>query len=241
MSTGGRTRADAVQWVEDGTRRCSEVMTGWSETDFEAPSELPGWTRKHLVGHLAANAEAVANLITWARTGVETPMYTSMEQRNADIAAAVERSGADLRNWFEESAAALAVAFAAVTDEQWTTQVKTALGRDVPASEVPWMRAREVVVHAGDLGPEASLADAPEAFLVALVEDVVAKRSADGDGPMLTCRSVDTGHTWTIAGTGEPQEVTGTVAALSAYLTGRPGGPVVSDQGAAAPVLPRWI
>ena len=49
------------------------------------PTALPGWTRKHLVAHLAGNAEALLRLLHWAGTGERTPMYTSPEQRNADI------------------------------------------------------------------------------------------------------------------------------------------------------------
>jgi hypothetical protein len=35
-------------------------------------------------GQLNPNADGLRNLLVWARTGVETPMYPSIEQRNAD-------------------------------------------------------------------------------------------------------------------------------------------------------------
>jgi maleylpyruvate isomerase len=55
----------------------------------------------------------------------------------------------------------------------------------VPASEVPWLRAREVCVHAVDLATGLAFADLPADFLTALCDDVTTKRSASG-GPAVT-------------------------------------------------------
>ena len=44
---------------------------------------LPGWTVGHVLTHVARNADAYTNLLTWARTGVETPAYASPEAREA--------------------------------------------------------------------------------------------------------------------------------------------------------------
>ena len=71
---------------------------------------------------------------------------------------------------------------ASLTDEQWEAEVVTAQGRTVPASETPWMRAREVMVHAVDLGTGIGFDDLPDGFLVALCDDIVGKRAAAGGG-----------------------------------------------------------
>ncbi|WP_373302302.1 maleylpyruvate isomerase N-terminal domain-containing protein [Streptomyces flaveus] len=39
----------------------------------------------HVVAHVARDAEALVNLLTWARTGVTTPMYASGDQRAREI------------------------------------------------------------------------------------------------------------------------------------------------------------
>src|SRR5262249_43465519 len=57
-----------------------------------APSLLPGWTRGHVLAHVARNADGAVNLLTWARTGEETPQYASGEQRDADIEAGAARA-----------------------------------------------------------------------------------------------------------------------------------------------------
>ncbi|WP_409464651.1 maleylpyruvate isomerase family mycothiol-dependent enzyme [Amycolatopsis sp. GA6-003] len=154
--------------------------------ELSGPSALPGWTRKHLAAHVAANADALGNLVHWARTGERTPMYTSPEQRNADIEAGSQLPEAQLTSWLQDSARSLESAMASLTPQQWQAEVVTAQGRTVPAAEIPWLRAREVCVHAVDLGSGLTFADLPEAFLSALVAEIQAKRGLDRlpDGPL---------------------------------------------------------
>lgn len=174
MST--RTHADSLKWVAHGTALFTEQTAQFDEQRISQPSILPGWTRKHLVAHVAANADALGNLVHWARTGERTPMYTSAEQRNADIETGAQRCATELTEWLNTSAHELDAAMAAMTGEQWHTLVVTAQGRTVPATEIPWLRAREVCVHAVDLGTDTTFADLPDGFLTALVTDIRAKR-----------------------------------------------------------------
>lgn len=171
-----RTHADALGWVERGTALLTKAVATLDEQSMSQPSPLPGWTRKHLVVHVAANADALGNLVHWARTGEKTPMYSSMEQRNADIETGAQLDADKLTSWLIGSAASLADAMAALTDEHWRAEVVTAQGRTVPATEIPWLRAREVCVHAVDLGTGVTFADLPEGFLAALIADIQAKR-----------------------------------------------------------------
>jgi maleylpyruvate isomerase len=175
-----RSLADSLAWVDQGTALVTASVADLDDVAWSAPSALPGWTRRHLVAHLAANAEAVGRLVHWAATGERTPMYGSPEQRADDIEKGSARSGAELRVWHEEAAATLAAAMDALSADQWEREVVTAQGRTVPASETPWMRAREVMVHAVDLDLGVTFADLPDDFLAALAADVVTKR---GDVP----------------------------------------------------------
>ena len=56
------------------------------DASITAPSLCEGWTRAHVVTHIARNADAICNLVHWATTGEPTPMYASPESRDADIA-----------------------------------------------------------------------------------------------------------------------------------------------------------
>ena len=187
-----RTLEASLAWMADGTTLFAKAIG-----ELDGPSLLPGWTRKHVVAHLAANADALGNLVHWAKTGEETPMYTSPEQRNADIEAGAQLPADRVVAWFEESAQMLANAMAEVTDEQWQAEVRTAQGREVPATEIPWMRTREVMIHAVDLGTGVTFADLPTEFLEELCLDIRAKR-------------------------GSVPDVRGPLPEVAAYLAGRP-------------------
>ncbi|WP_040840932.1 maleylpyruvate isomerase N-terminal domain-containing protein [Nocardia brevicatena] len=173
------TYVGSRQWVEHGTALITTQVAALEERGMAQPCALPGWTRKHLVAHVAANADALGNLVHWARTGERTPMYSSREQRNADIEAGAKLSATRLQAWMNEAAHNLAAAMDSLTPQQWRTEVVTAQGRTVPATEIPWLRAREVCVHAVDLGTGVSFADLPDEFLSELVADIRAKRGLD--------------------------------------------------------------
>ncbi|GAA2469779.1 hypothetical protein GCM10023100_15440 [Actinocorallia cavernae] len=161
-------------------------MADLDEAALSADSPLPGWTRKHLAAHVAANADALCNLVHWAATGEERPMYASAGERAAGIAKGPTLSAEELRGWLTASAVRLAEGLDALADERWRHEVVTAQGRTVPATELPWMRAREVCVHAVDLGTGITFADLPDGFLTALAEEVRDKRAlaALPDGPL---------------------------------------------------------
>jgi uncharacterized protein (TIGR03083 family) len=225
-----------LAWMADGTARVLADVAGLSEEALAGPTALPGWSRRYLLAHLAANADALRNLVYWARTGEERRMYESNKQREADIAKGSELPSAELRAWIEASSAALAADMEALPDAAWDAKVITAQGLTRPASEIPWMRDREVYIHAIDLAAGTTFNDLPADFLEALLDDVVGRRLAKGGSPAVLLAATDTGHTWQIAGIGAPIPVSAPLADLAAYLTGRPAPALPS-----APVLPPWL
>ncbi len=227
-----------LDWMRDGTKRLLADLAGLSDAALDAPTALPGWNRRYLLSHVAANADALRNLVHWARTGEERRMYASPEQRDTDIAAGAARPASELRAWGERSAATLAADLDALgaDDPAWDATVITAQGLTRSASEIPWMRVREVYVHAVDLAAGTRFGDLPVGFLAALLDDVTARRSAKGGGPALVIAASDTGHAWEVAGASAPAPVTAPLATLAAYLTGRPAPDLAS-----APVLPAWL
>jgi uncharacterized protein (TIGR03083 family) len=235
-----RTLQDCLGWAEHGAKLVHETLTGLDQATLDAPSGLPGWSRSHVTAHLAANADAVGNLVHWAATGERTPMYSSPEQRAADIETGSRRGADDLRAWFDDSTARLSAAMGALTAEQWSVEVVTAQGRTVPASQTPWMRSREVMVHAVDLGVGITFADLPADFLAALADDIVTKRSSTAGTPALHLRPTDAGLPRQVAGSGGPTTVVAPLAELVAYLAGRPAA-VTTATGAPAPSLPPWL
>jgi maleylpyruvate isomerase len=226
-----------LAWMHDGTERLLAGVAALSDQALKAPTALPGWNRRYLLSHVAANAGALRNLVHWARTGEERRMYASPAERDAGIAAGAGLPAADLRAWISSSAAALTADLDALGDglsasPAWDAKVITAQGLTRSASEIPWMRVREVYIHVIDLAIGANFADLPEGFLAALLDDVTVRRSAKGGGPALIVAATDTGGRWDVAGTG----ISAALPDLAAWLTGRPA-PALS----AAPVLPPWL
>jgi maleylpyruvate isomerase len=170
------------EWLTDATALFLDGVDKLSDTDLDAPTGLPGWTRRHVVAHVHFNALALGRLVSWAATGTENRMYPSMERRNAEIAEGATLPAADLRRLVHASAEELAAALDALPTEAWAHEVVTAQGRTIAATEIPWMRAKEVAVHAVDLGAGTTFADLPDDLVTALLADVVTKRVAGGEG-----------------------------------------------------------
>jgi len=225
-----------LAWMRDGTERLLSDLAELSDDALHKPTALPGWSRRYLLSHVAANADALRNLVHWARTGEERRMYASAEQREAGIAAGAALPAPGLRAWIASSAAALAADLDAMPAGAWEAKVITAQGLTRSASEIPWMRDREIYIHAVDLDAGTGFGDLPPEFLTMLLDDVTSRRSAKGGGPALAIAASDTGHAWEIAGAGAHIPVTAPLADLAAYLTGRPAPAL-----AAAPALPAWL
>lgn len=221
--------AATLPWMREGTAHLLAVV---EEVDLAGPSALPGWTAAHVVGHVARNAEALARLASWARTGIETPMYADGAQRAAEIERSALLPPEVLRAELAETAGMLDESLDALGTPDWNARVRSALGRAIPAAEVPWMRIREVWLHAVDLG--ASVEDLPAGVVDLLLDDVGAALSGKDGCPALVLAPTDRDRTWAL-GTRVP---TGTVRApatdLAGWLTGRVYAP---DR----PALPRWL
>jgi len=225
-----------LTWMADGTRKLLADVDALSDEALTAPTALPGWTRRYLLSHVAANADALRNLVHWARTGEERRMYASNEQREADIDKGARLPAAELRTWIQTSARALAADLDSMPGPAWDAKVITAQGLARSASEIPWMRVREVYIHGIDLSAGTRWTDLPAEFLTALLDDVTTRRSAKGGGPALLVAATDSGHTWEVVGTGAAIPVSAPLADLAAYLSGRP-----APELRAAPALPAWL
>jgi maleylpyruvate isomerase len=241
MSSQQERPEQALEWVADGTRRLTGALGKLTDAELDEPTLLPGWSRRHLLSHVANNATALRNLVHWASTGEERPMYASSEQREADIMAGAGAPAAALRGLVSATAAALWADLDAMPAPAWSARIRTAQGVDRSAAEIPWMRVREVYIHAADLDAGIAFADLPAAFLAALAGDIAQRRSAVGNGPALSLTAADTGSRWTVGGAGEPVPVAAPLAVLTAWLSGRPVAGLTDAQGAPVPDLPAWL
>lgn len=226
------TLAQRLAWVEEGSRLFLDQLAAVPDSAFPEPGTLPGWTTAHLVAHVGYNAKALSRLVHWARTGDETPMYSSTEARNTEIEQGAQLSAGELRALARDTDEQLRTDLAELT--AWDAQVRTAQGRIVPATEIPWMRTREVWIHSVDLGTGFEFDDFPAELIDALLTDVTGLRERRDQGPALVLDASDREHGWRIELPGEePDVVRGTAAELCRWLAGR--------GGLDGPELARWL
>src|SRR4051812_336966 len=95
--------SDAIEVIDEATAHLLRTIDGLTDDQARGDSLLPGWTRGHVLTHIARNAEALINLTVWARTGVRTPMYASREVRAATIEAQSGRPADELQKDIVES------------------------------------------------------------------------------------------------------------------------------------------
>lgn len=120
--------------------------------DPAAPSLCVGWSRGHVLTHLARNADGMVGLVRAAVDGTGETMYASPQARDADIDAGADRSLGDLVADVEHSAATLAEALPRLGAEHRGIRLERTPGVYLMrAGRIPFMRLREVVYHHVDL------------------------------------------------------------------------------------------
>jgi maleylpyruvate isomerase len=111
--------------------------------------------------------------------------------------------------------------------------VRTGQGITLPATEVPWMRAKEAWVHGVDLRAGLGFTDLPVDFCTALVDDVLGFFARREQTPDVTIVATDVDRTW---GSGGAQ-VQGPVAAVAAWLTRSDAAGLNGE----VPQAPTWV
>lgn len=227
--------------VDDATARLLRTAATFDDADLAAPSLLPGWTRGHVLAHLARNADGFVNLLTAARTGEPIPMYASPTARDSDIEAGASRPPEAHLDDLRRTADRLAEAVAAMPVEAWAATVETRRG-PWPAAMLVWGRLRELEVHHVDLGAGYRPADWPEAFAHRLLHEVATGLAGRADAPPMVLRFDGSRHELVIGDRAAAPTVTGTAPELAAWLIGRsPGSVLTVTPDGPLPTPPEWI
>ena len=229
--------------VTAATERLIATAATLDDADLTAPSLCPGWTRAHVLTHVARNADALSNLLSWARTGRENPMYPSREARDADIEAGVARTSDEVVDDLQLSADRFVRAVMEMPDDGWERQVRrgfAATGDPLPGRRVLWLRLRELEVHHVDLSAGYDVADWPDPFVRRALDETVRAFGRRDDVPAVTLE-VDGGGVEHLAADA-PLTVGGSPTALLGWLTGRsPGAGLRVQPAGALPALPAWL
>ncbi|MET9287950.1 maleylpyruvate isomerase family mycothiol-dependent enzyme [Nocardia beijingensis] len=237
MTTASQTPVQ-LDTVAEATARLLDTIRGLDEHAVTEPSLLPGWTRGHVLAHLARNADSLVNLLLWAHTGVEIPQYASAFLRDADIEAGAPRPLAEQLADNEAAATRFLGLARSLTDDAWRAQVRTRQGRPIPATEVLWMRLQEVEIHHVDLNAGYTPTNWPTTFVSRILPQATAdltRLTAESPLPF-TLQATDTDFT-TPLGPSPTQTISGPAPSLAAWLLGRSPG---TDLTGPLPTLPAW-
>lgn len=225
-----------VDVLHAATVRLVRTVDALATPAWSGPSLLPGWTRAHVVAHLALNAEGLAGALAGVMADRPTPMYASQEARDSDIEELAGHDPSFLRDRFLAATTVLADALVAVPDDRWGTSIERTPGSDrtFTAGGVAGMRWREVEIHHADLDAGYTRADWPPEFVVHLVEGTSTRPGVPG----MVAHATDLDRDWTF-GDGGPV-VSGRAADLGWWLTGRGDGDGLTSGSGELPRMGAW-
>ncbi|MEV7728196.1 maleylpyruvate isomerase family mycothiol-dependent enzyme [Streptomyces sp. NPDC087917] len=221
--------------VREATERLLNAVAKLDNGSLSEESHLPGWSRGHVLAHLARNADALVNVFEGR------PMYESATARDADIerdaGRPLEEHLTDLRDSWDR--------FLATTerDQDWSRTVELRNGVTDLAANVPFRRWVEIELHHVDLNIGHGLSDLPDDFAEREIAFLADRWSGRPEVPPVTLwLGYDgTGPAWhTGSAEGSPLTVAGTRAELLGWLAGRGdrGAHLTLIEGGPLPELP---
>jgi maleylpyruvate isomerase len=225
--------------LSEQTDRLLSTVNELTDEQARGPSRLPGWTRGHVLSHLARNADGLANVARTAITGDVTPMYESAAQRDADIEAGAGRSASDHESDVEASAERLLALLADIPADRLDVEVPSGRGPSIRVTTLPWVRLREVVYHHVDLDAGFTLAEAPDVVVRGGLRECPDRLADAAPGATVTARFADGLDEWLVIGDGSIA-VAGPAHAVLGWLTGRSDGAGLDAGGEELPALPSW-
>ncbi len=236
--------AEAPPWVPtqiellaEADQRLVRTVDGLDAEGMGRASLLPGWTRAHVVAHVALNGEALEQVLDAAARGEQRPMYASPESRDADIEELAKAEVSELRERLLASTHRFERAAAALAGDAWHAHFERAPGgQSMAVASVPLMRLREVEIHHADLGVDYTAADWPGAFCAVLIESMT-RRPYPQPFRVL---ARDLARSWDFGDGAAVANVTGDAASLGWWLTGRGDGNDLTVDTDRLPEVPSW-
>jgi maleylpyruvate isomerase len=227
--------------LRTATDRLLSRIEGLPDAVTRGPSILPGWTRGHVLTHLARNAEGGTRLLGWARTGVPSYEYASLEARSAAIEEGAARPAAVLIDDVRQTAVAFGQAAVGMPPGAWQRVVRYTAGQEPRAEVIVPSRLAEVLIHLVDLDIGYCPADWPPEFVADTLPRVVEGFNHRAEPvPRTRLEATDAGRAFNIGSTGPDAVIaSGPEHELLAWLLGRSNGRVLSTRpGTTLPTLP---
>ncbi|WP_253775056.1 maleylpyruvate isomerase N-terminal domain-containing protein [Goodfellowiella coeruleoviolacea] len=197
--------ASLVDEVDRAHQRLAAMLTGLSDEQAHAPTPLPGWTRGHLITHLARHADSLTRALTAALRGESAVQYPEGEAgRFAEIEAGAHRPAEALVADMVEANRRCLHAMRAMTPAAWRISVHGRGGAVFPATRLVVSRWREAEVHAVDLDLGVTSADWSGRFVGHFLPEEVARLDQRAPGVRVPAGLADHAVLAWLLGRGEP-------------------------------------
>jgi maleylpyruvate isomerase len=228
--------------INDATGRLLATASALTDAKAREPSLLPGWSRGHVLTHIARNADGLRNLLIWAKTGTITPQYPSREVRDAEIEAGAGRPASAMAADLERSGTEFMAMAREVPDDAWAAEVQGSRWAPHPAWFTLHRRLFEVEVHHADLAAGYRAADWPGWFVTEQLDRVSAGLADDPAAPAAVLRDTGTGRQYSLRPDPAASiEIAGPGYLLLAWLLGRgDGAGLAANQTGPLPAVPPY-
>ncbi|MQS15618.1 maleylpyruvate isomerase family mycothiol-dependent enzyme [Streptomyces kaniharaensis] len=221
--------------VRASAARIGAALDGLSDAQAREPSALPGWSRGHVLTHLARSADAYRWLLALARTGTEPGPRADAATLDRRLREGAERDAAVLVADLRDSLDRLLDEASSLPAERWSVLVSALAGWRHPAWFTLHRARRELEVHHVDLDLGYTPAAWPAGFVTWALDETAAALAAR-EFPVARIEAADLDRAWTLGTTGPT--VTGSGHALLAWLAGRRPDADLGPEGSLPPPPP---
>ncbi|MEU6236089.1 maleylpyruvate isomerase family mycothiol-dependent enzyme [Kitasatospora sp. NPDC047058] len=228
--------ADLLDELGRSGARLAATLGVLTDEDLRAPSALPGWTRAHVVTHLARSADAYRRLLALARTGAEPTPRPDADALARAVESGAARPAAELAADLHDSLAGLLADARAMPDGAWNATVTALAGWPHPAWFTLHRCWRELETHHTDLATGYGPSDWPAAYVSWALDDTLTALAARGF-PLGRVEAPDLDRRWTLGPAGPA--VTAPAHTLLAWLSGRSDATPLTTTGP-VPSPPAW-
>jgi maleylpyruvate isomerase len=220
--------------LADSAARFLVTAQALTDDDLYQASALPGWTRAHVLTHLAQGTDSRTGLLRAARAGRVGRQYPSEQARAEAIDAGARRPPAVIRADLQRAVQDCLTAIREHPRHRWDAPAITLGAGRQPVRGVVASLRRELEYHHVDLAAGYQPANWPDDFAATELSVVAAWMNGRADAPPMTL----TGPSALRIDTSPPVDITGPPAALLAWLSGRSNGSGLGPGTAALPTLP---
>ncbi|MDJ0317672.1 maleylpyruvate isomerase family mycothiol-dependent enzyme [Arthrobacter antibioticus] len=209
------SNAQLMERLKAATENVSAKLGGLSDADVLAPTELEGWTRGHVLAHIAHVSNAVARQVEYAVRGELIEFYDGGQGgRTQAIEMNAGHTAQEHKEYISAGFTRVLTALDGLDDEQWNLPISYRNGVVRDGALAYW---REMVIHLADLqlgrGPETWSKE----FALYVIEFLTSRVPAD-----IQLKLLPLGLPPMTVGAGENTvSIQGMITDIAAWLAGR--------------------